>query len=56
MLEESDWGKAAGVSGIDKDFYLFRKKDVSEHLPWDFIDMGIPKQKLWEEYQEAMNA
>ena len=56
MLEESDWGKAAAASGINKDFYLFRKKDVSEHLPWDFIDMGISKQKLWEEYQEAMKA
>ena len=55
MLEESDWGKAATASGINKDFYLFRKKDLSEHLPWDFIDMGPSKQKLWEEYQEAMN-
>ena len=55
MLEESDWGKAATASGINKDFYLFRKRNVSEHLPWDFIDMGLSKQKLWEEYQEAMN-
>jgi radical SAM superfamily enzyme YgiQ (UPF0313 family) len=56
MLEESDWGKSAAASGINKDFYLFRKKDVSEHLPWDFIDMGISKQKLWEEYQEALSS
>jgi len=55
MLEESDWGKAATASRINKDFYLFRKKNVSECLPWDFIDMGLSKQKLWEEYQEAMN-
>jgi radical SAM superfamily enzyme YgiQ (UPF0313 family) len=56
MLEESDWVKAAAASGINRDFYIFRKKDVSEHLPWDFIDMGISKQKLWEEYQEALFA
>jgi hypothetical protein len=56
MLEESNWEKAAAAAGINKDFYLFRKKDVSEHLPWDFIDMGISKQKLWEEYQEALSA
>jgi len=56
MLEESEWEKAAAAAGINKDFYLFRKKDVSEHLPWDFIDMGISKQKLWEEYKEALSS
>ncbi len=36
------------------DFYIFRKKELSEILPWDFIDAGISKEKLWDEYQKAL--
>lgn len=36
------------------DFFVFRQKDISENLPWDFIDAGISKEKLWEEYQKAI--
>ncbi|MDH4231136.1 MAG: radical SAM protein [Nitrospirota bacterium] len=36
------------------DFYIFRKKELSEILPWDFIDAGISKEKLWNEYQKAL--
>lgn len=39
---------------IDPTFYVFRKRDVSERLPWDFIDAGIPKERLWQEYQRAV--
>ncbi len=55
MIKQSDWIKATEESGIDKDFFIFRKKDLSEKLPWDFIDNGIPKNKLWEEYQESLS-
>ncbi len=36
------------------DFFVFRKKDISENLPWDFIDAGVSKERLWEEYQKAI--
>ena len=36
------------------DFFVFRKKDLSENLPWDFIDAGVPKEKLWQEYKQAV--
>lgn len=41
------------AAGIDEDFYIFRKKDIAEILPWDFIDAGVLKERLWEEYLEA---
>jgi radical SAM superfamily enzyme YgiQ (UPF0313 family) len=50
-----DWIRAAEVAGINKDFYIFRKKEFNEILPWDFIDMGISKDTLWAEYQEALS-
>jgi radical SAM superfamily enzyme YgiQ (UPF0313 family) len=36
------------------DFFVFRKKDISENLPWDFIDAGVSKEKLWQEYRKAI--
>jgi len=54
MLKISDWKKACVESGIDPDFYVTRNKGFSENLPWDFIDSGIAKEKLWEEYQKAL--
>ena len=36
------------------DFFVFRKKDISETLAWDFIDAGVSKEKLWQEYQKAI--
>jgi radical SAM superfamily enzyme YgiQ (UPF0313 family) len=55
MLTIEEWSAAAEAAGIDKDFYIFRKKGFDEILPWDFIDMGIAKEKLWEEYMEALS-
>ena len=55
MLKIHDWRKACIDSGIDPDFYMMRKKDFQEALPWDFIDSGISKEKLWEEYQKALS-
>jgi radical SAM superfamily enzyme YgiQ (UPF0313 family) len=43
-----------GAAGIDRDFYIFRHKDREEMLPWDFIDIGVPREELWMEYKEAV--
>lgn len=56
MIKQNDWIKAIEESGVDKDFFIFRKKDFLEILPWDFIDNGIPKINLWKEYQEAISS
>jgi radical SAM superfamily enzyme YgiQ (UPF0313 family) len=50
-----DWMKAVASAGLKRDFYIFREKDLSEILPWDFIDTGISKDSLWAEYQKAIN-
>ena len=56
MLRTVEWAKASAEAGIDKDFYIFRDRGFDEKLPWDFIDMGIPKEKLWAEYREALSS
>jgi radical SAM superfamily enzyme YgiQ (UPF0313 family) len=55
MVKTDDYRSACSQAGVDMDFYIFRKKDFNEILPWDFIDTGISKEKLWSEYLEAMN-
>ena len=54
MVDTDDWRTACADAGIDPDFYIFRKKPFEEALPWDFIDIGVPKEKLWEEYGKAV--
>jgi radical SAM family uncharacterized protein len=54
MTGISEWTKAVDASGLNRDFYTSRQRDFNEILPWDFIDMGIEKEALWKEYQEAL--
>ncbi len=55
MTGTEDWSKAAAAAGINKDWYICRQKGFDETLPWDFIDMGVSKEQLWKEYQEALS-
>ena len=36
--------------------FVYRKRDFTELLPWDFIDHGFKKSLLWKEYQKAKRA
>ena len=49
-----DWKKAAKATAVDMDFYVYRRRKFSEHLPWDFIDIGVRKEYLKNEYQRAL--
>ncbi|WP_333653439.1 radical SAM protein [Dissulfurispira sp.] len=55
MVKTDDYKAACSEAGVNIDFYIFRKKDFNEILPWDFIDTDISEEKLWNEYLEAMN-
>ena len=34
----------------DADFYVYRQKDPTEILPWDFIETGVSRDFLQQEY------
>jgi radical SAM superfamily enzyme YgiQ (UPF0313 family) len=51
---QGNWGQALRETNVNPDFYVYRKRDMDEIFPWDFIDHGIPKEKLKEEYLTAM--
>ncbi len=55
MSKTDDMKKACSETGTDMDFYLFRKRDFGEILPWDFIKSDTMKERLWEEYASALS-
>ena len=44
MFKESAWKSAFEQSGLDINFYSGRKREFSEILPWDHIDIGVDKK------------
>lgn len=50
------WEESIAETGIDPDFYLLRKRSISEPLPWDHIDTRVTKGFLISELDKAMRA
>lgn len=48
------WRSALRETSLHPDFYVYREIEHSEILPWDFIDHGIKKEYLIEEYRRGM--
>jgi radical SAM superfamily enzyme YgiQ (UPF0313 family) len=49
-----DWGRALRESPLDTDFFVYRKRDESELFPWDFVETGLRRERLWSEYRRAV--
>ncbi len=47
------WDNAFINANIDKDFYTTRKRNDDEILPWDFINIGVSKEFLLREKNNA---
>ena len=41
-------------SALNPDFFVHRRYDSTEILPWDFIDHSVSKQYLWVEWRKAL--
>lgn len=52
-FDNGKWEKAIKATNIDMDFYITRERDVNELFPWDFIDIGVTKQFLANEWKRA---
>ncbi len=49
------WLKAIEDAGLDIDFYTTRKRSTDEIFPWDFINVGVTKEFLKREWQNALD-
>jgi radical SAM family uncharacterized protein len=52
--KEGDWKAAARELGIDMDSFVTRRRSFDEALPWDFVDIGVRKEYLKNEYGRAL--
>ncbi|MGB8990515.1 MAG: radical SAM protein [Desulfobaccales bacterium] len=48
------WNRALTENPLNPDFFTRRERRPDELFPWDFIDHGLKKDYLWEEYQRAL--
>jgi radical SAM superfamily enzyme YgiQ (UPF0313 family) len=51
---QGNWVQILKASVMNPDFFVYRERSVHEVLPWDFIDHGINKTFLIEEYHKAL--
>jgi len=49
-----DWKRALRQVNINPNFYVYRERTQEEIFPWDFIDHGLSKDWLWEQYVRAV--
>jgi radical SAM superfamily enzyme YgiQ (UPF0313 family) len=49
-----NWTQAIKAVNVNPEFYVYRERDREELFPWDFIDHGVSKDYLWQEYQAAL--
>ena len=47
------WMKAFDDAGVDPTFYAHRKREKDEVMPWDLADVGVRKEHLWHEREQA---
>ncbi len=47
------WLSAFEECGVDPDFYTVRERADDEIFPWDFLDCGVSKKFLLEEWHKA---
>jgi radical SAM family uncharacterized protein len=50
-----NWSGTFKEMNVNPDYYVYRRKDVAEILPWDFIDNGVSKDFLIREFNEALS-
>jgi len=53
---KGNWAQTLKATSVNPDFYVLRDREVAEQLPWDFIDQGVKKSFLQQEYQRALKA
>ncbi|MBI2082076.1 MAG: TIGR03960 family B12-binding radical SAM protein [Deltaproteobacteria bacterium] len=49
------WQEAWEECGIDPKFYVERRREREEVLPWDHLFVEMDKEWLWDEYQASLH-
>lgn len=54
-FDNKKWLQAFENTNTDIAFYTSRKRELDELFPWDFINIGVTKEFLKREWENAMN-
>jgi radical SAM family uncharacterized protein/radical SAM-linked protein len=54
VFDFTAWEKAMDMTGIDAKGIASKNYDHADSLPWDNIHIGVTKEYLWKEYQQAL--
>lgn len=54
-FREEPWIRAFDECEISMDFYTARERSLDEILPWDMIDIGVSREFLKREWNNALN-
>ncbi|NIQ38595.1 MAG: radical SAM protein [Proteobacteria bacterium] len=49
-----NWKRAFREINVNPNFYVYRERTRQELFPWDFIDHGVSKDRLWTQYVRAV--
>ncbi len=49
------WNEILDECNVDRNFYNYRERSKDEIFPWDFIDIGVRRDYLYREYENAKN-
>lgn len=49
-----NWAQALKEVNVNADFYVYRRKQFDEILPWEIVDLGTSKKALISECQKAL--
>ena len=55
FFDNEKWMEAIKEADIDLDFYTTRERSLDEKFPWDFINIGVTKEFLKREWNNARN-
>jgi radical SAM family uncharacterized protein len=53
LFDFTKWKQAFAANGIDPDFYINRKRDYGEVLPWSHLDYGVSTEFLKKESMKS---
>jgi radical SAM family uncharacterized protein len=48
------WVAGLDMAGLDVGFYTWRERPVDEVLPWDHVDVGVPRWHLAAQWRRAL--
>ena len=55
LYKADAWSEAFDETGVDPKFYYARAREEDEIFPWDFIDIGVTKKFLLDEWKKSID-